>query len=387
MMLHIKNVQIIGENNVFPGELLVKDGKIAEVGAHVPCPEGAEVLDGGGQYLSPGFIDLHVHGGGGYSAMGGKDAVVRMCEAHARYGTTSILPTTLAAPIAQLKTAMDGIREAQSATDNVHILGVHLEGPFLSPNMCGAQSPENILVPDEWDCEDLLSYWDGIKIMGAAPEVKGGMALGELIRKHGAVASVAHSTADYDIAQEAFRNGYSDVTHLYNACTSCHKVGVFRHAGTVEAALVNDDVTTQVIADLRHQPEGVLRLIYKCKGADKMYVITDGLEFAATQMQEGEEFVQENGMAVVYTDGVMLLADRSCLAGSVATCDLLVRNLYKKLGLPLCDCVKMASLTPARVIGIDDHTGKIAAGCDADLLLFDDDVRISAVFVSGKRIA
>ena len=154
----------------------------------------------------------------------------------------------------------------------------------------------------------------------------------------------------------------------------------------MEAALVNDDVTTQVIADLRHQPEGVLRLIYKCKGADKMYVITDGLEFAATQMQEGEEFVQENGMAVVYTDGVMLLADRSCLAGSVATCDLLVRNLYKKLGLPLCDCVKMASLTPARVIGIDDHTGKIAAGCDADLLLFDDDVRISAVFVSGKRI-
>ena len=176
------------------------------------------------------------------------------------------------------------------------------------------------------------------------------------------------------------------MTHLYNACTSCHKIGVFRHAGTVEAALVNDDVTTQVIADLRHQPEGVLRLIYKCKGADKMYVITDGLEFAATQMQEGEEFVQENGMAVVYTDGVMLLADRSCLAGSMATCDLLVRNLYTKLHLPLCDCVKMASLTPARVIGIDDHTGKIAAGYDADLLLFNDDVRISAVFVSGKRV-
>ncbi|HIU35785.1 MAG TPA: N-acetylglucosamine-6-phosphate deacetylase [Candidatus Fimenecus excrementigallinarum] len=385
-MLYIKNVQIIGESEIFPGEVLVKDGKIAEVGAHVPCPGDAEVLDGGGQYLSPGFIDLHVHGGGGYSAMGGRDAVVQMCEAHARCGTTSILPTTLAAPIAQLKTAMDGIREAQSATDNVHILGVHLEGPFLSPDMCGAQSPENILVPDEWDCEDLLSYWDGIKIVGAAPETKGGMALGALIRKHGAVASVAHSTADYDLAQKAFAHGYSDVTHLYNACTSCHKVGVFRHAGTVEAALVNDAVTTQVIADLRHQPEGVLRLIYKCKGPDKMYLITDGLEFAATEMREGEEFVQENGMAVVYSDGVMLLADRSCLAGSVATCDRLVRNLYTKLRLPLCDCVKMASLTPARVVGVDDHTGKIAKGYDADLLLFNEDVEMQAVFVSGKRV-
>lgn len=385
-MLYIHNVRIIGEHEIFPGAVLVKDGKIAEVGAHVPCPEDAEVLDGGGQYLSPGFIDLHVHGGGGYSAMGGRDAVVQMCEAHARYGTTSILPTTLAAPIAQLKTAMDGIREAQSATDNVHILGVHLEGPFLSPDMCGAQSPENILVPDEWDCEDLLSYWDGIKIVGAAPETKGGMALGALIRKHGAVASVAHSTADYDLAQKAFAHGYSDVTHLYNACTSCHKVGVFRHAGTVEAALVNDAVTTQVIADLRHQPEGVLRLIYKCKGPDKIYLITDGLEFAATEMREGEEFVQENGMAVVYSDGVMLLADRSCLAGSVATCDRLVRNLYTKLHLPLCDCVKMASLTPARVVGVDDHTGKIARGYDADLLLFNENVEMQAVFVSGKRV-
>ncbi len=385
-MLLFKNVRIILEEGIKYGEVLADNGKILSVGDAVSAPQGAETVDGCGQYLAPGFIDLHVHGGGGYSAMGGKDAVVKMCEAHARYGTTSILPTTLAAPIAQLKTAIDGIREAQQATQRVHILGVHLEGPFLSPQMCGAQSPENILVPDEWDYEDLLSYWDGIKIVGAAPETAGGMALGRAIVRHGAVASIAHSTADYDIAETAFQNGYSDVTHLYNACTSCHKVGVFRHAGTVEAALVSDTATVQVIADLRHQPAGVLKLIYKCKGADKMYVITDGLEYAALDMQEGEVFTQENGMSVVFEDGVMKLADRSCLAGSVATCDKLVRNLYKTVGLPLCACVKMASTTPARVIGLGNQKGKIEAGFDADLILFDEDIRVSRVFVSGKEI-
>ena len=252
--------------------------------------------------------------------------------------------------------------------------------------MCGAQSPENILVPSEWDYEDLLSYWDGIKIVGAAPETDGGMALGRAIKKHGIVASIAHSTADFDKAEEAFQNGYSDITHLYNACTSCHKIGVFRHAGTVEAALVYDEVTTQIIADLRHQPVGVLKLVFKCKGADKMYLITDGLEYAALDMEEGQTFMQENGMAVCYEDGVMKLADRSCLAGSVATCDRLVRNVYKEVGLPLYTAVKMASLTPANVIGIGDHVGKIAEGYDADLLLFDENVQVSFVMVSGEIV-
>lgn len=385
-MTVFKNVKIIQETEIISGEVAVENGKITAVQPHIVAPQNAEIVDGGGQYLSPGFIDLHVHGGGGYSAMGGKDAVVKMCEAHAKHGTTSILPTTLAAPIEQLKKAIDGIREAQTATSKVHILGVHLEGPFLSPNMCGAQSPESILVPAEEDFEDLLSYWEDIKIVGAAPETAGGMALGKAIRAHGAVASVAHSTADYDMAQTAFQNGYSDVTHLYNACTSCHKVGAFRYAGTVEAALVNDAVSVQVIADLRHQPAGVLRLIYKCKGADKMYVITDALEYAASDLHEDDSFTQENGMSVVYSDGVMLLADRSCLAGSVATCDTLVRNLYKIVGISLCDCVKMASLTPARVVGLDNRKGKIEVGYDADLLLFDENISISAVYVSGKPI-
>ena len=134
-MTIFKNVKIITEKEIVSGEVAVENGKITAVQPQIDTPQSAQIIDGGGRYLSPGFIDLHVHGGGGYSAMGGRDAVVKMCEAHAKHGTTSILPTTLAAPIAQLKTAIDGVREAQAATDRVHILGVHLEGPFLSPNM------------------------------------------------------------------------------------------------------------------------------------------------------------------------------------------------------------------------------------------------------------
>ena len=385
-MLYFKNVQLVLEQEIKQGELLAENGKILSVGERLSAPQDAMVIDGAGQYLSPGFIDLHVHGGGGYSAMGGAEAVKAMCEAHARHGVTSILPTMLAAPVAQLKTAIDGVRAAQRATEHVHILGVHLEGPFLSPDMCGAQSPDNLLSPETCDYEDLLSYWDGIKMVGAAPELSGGMALGKAIARHGAVASVAHSAGDYDTACEAFQNGYSDVTHLYNACTACKKDGLFRRAGTVEAALTTPSVTVQVIADLRHLPVGVLRLIYRCKGADKMYVISDGLEYAAMDLREGEVFTQENGMAVRYEDGVMLLADRSCLAGSVASGDKLVRNLYHEAGIPLPDCVKMASLTPARVLGLDKQKGKLQAGFDADLILFDEQIAVSRVFVSGKEI-
>lgn len=381
-----KNAKIIGENEIFNGEVLTNGKKIVEIAEKINCPEAQEVIDCEGKYLSPGFIDLHVHGGGGYSAMGSVDDVKKMAEAHAKYGTTSILPTTLAAPIEQLKTAIDHIREAQKITDGSNILGVHLEGPFLSPKMCGAQSPENILVPSENDYESLLSYWDGIKIVGAAPETDGGMALGDAIKRHGIVASIAHSSGDYDMAIEALNHGYSDITHLYNACTSCFKIGVFRHAGVVEAALSQDEFTAQVIADLCHLPLGVLKLIYKCKGADKMYLITDGLEYSALQMEDGAEFTQENGMSVVYEDGVMKLSDRSCLAGSVATMQRLVRNMYKEVKLPLEIAVKMASATPANVIGFGSQKGKIKIGYDADLLIFDEQINISCVIVKGKVI-
>lgn len=384
-----KNVKVILENEILEDALVtVENGKIAGIHKSLDITPDMEVIDGEGNYLSPGFIDLHVHGGGGYSAMTGRaQDIIEMSRAHARYGTTSILPTTLAAPIAQLKTAIDGIRAAKEICTCSNILGAHLEGPFFSKKFSGAQNPENLIVPAETDYEDLLDYWNGIRIMGAAPETDGAMELGHALTKRGIVASIAHTAADYDTAMQAVENGYSDVTHLYNACSSCFKVGVFRVAGVVEAALVSDKLTTQVIADLRHQPVGVLKLIYKCKGSDKMYLITDGLEYSAAELEEGQTLMQENGMAFVYEDGVMKLADRSCLAGSAATSNRLVRNMYKTVGVSLCEAVKMMSYTPARVVGLGDSKGKIAEGYDADLLLFDDNIDMKMVMVMGNIVS
>lgn len=385
-MILFKNAKVILEDSIEELMLLVDGGKIVKI-AKETAPGEAEIIDCGGLYLSPGFIDLHVHGGGGISAMC-KDAekITGMCRAHALHGTTSILPTTLAAPVKQLLEVTEHIKKAAEICGCSNILGVHFEGPYLSPESRGAQSADNILSPLKDDPQPLLDCWDKVRIMGVAPEIEGAFELGEKLKAKGIVASVAHTKADYDTAISALDHGFSDVTHIYNACTSCFKRGIFRVAGVVEAALTDDRYTAQVIADLRHLPLGVLKLIYKCKGADKMYVITDGLEFSAAGLKEGEHCVQANGVEAIFEDGVMKVADRSCLAGSAATMDSLVRNMYKAVGAPLTDAVKTASLTPARVIGIDSHKGSIKEGADADLLIFDDDINIKRVMVMGRFI-
>lgn len=386
-MILFKNADVILEDRTERLCVLVDGKKIVKIANDIAVHEGTQVIDCEGLYLSPGFIDLHVHGGGGISAMCcDSEKIKAMARAHALHGTTSILPTTLAAPVNQLLKAAEHIKKAAETCDYGNIVGIHFEGPYLSPENRGAQSADNILSPLKDDPTPLLECWDKVKMMGVAPEIDGAFALGEKLKEKGIVASVAHTKADYDTAIEALDHGFSDVTHLYNACTSCFKRGIFRVAGVVEAALTDDRYTTQVIADLRHLPLGVLKLIYKCKGADKMYVITDGLEFSASDLKDGEVCMQENGVEVVYEDEVMKVADRSCLAGSAATTDRLVRNMYKSVGAPIWDAVKTASATPARVIGIDGEKGYIKEGYDADILLFDDDINIKKVMVMGKMI-
>lgn len=385
-MILFKNANVVLENSIERLSVLVDGDKIIKIGTDITVID-AEEIDCDGLYLSAGFIDLHVHGGGGISCMcRDVDKLKKMCKAHALHGTTSILPTTLAAPVNQLLDVTKYIKKASEECTDANILGVHFEGPYLSPENKGAQSADNILSPLTDDPTPLLECWDKVRIMGVAPEIDGAFQLGEKLAKKGIVASVAHTKADYDTAIQALDHGFSDFTHLYNASSTCFKRGIFRVAGAVEAALVDDRYTTQVIADLRHLPLGVLKLIYKCKGADKMYLITDGLEFSASNLKDGEICMQENGVEVLYEDNVMKLSDRSCLSGSVATMDILVKNVYKEVGVPLTDAVKMASSTPAKVIGIDNAKGHIKQGFDADILLFDDDINIKKVMVMGNFI-
>ncbi len=379
-----KNAKVIFENEIKNVSVLVDNGKIVNIAACID-EKNAEIIDCKGNYLAPGFADIHVHGGGGFSAMSeDPDEIVKMCEAHAYRGTTSIAPTTLAAPVKQLQKAIDNITSAMEKCPMIR--GIHLEGPFISMKMKGAQSPDNILPPTKENYMALLDYSDKIVMMGAAPELDGSFELAEEMKKRGIVASCAHSDCTYEIAEEALEHGFSDVTHLYSACSAMRKNGIFREVGVVEAALANDGYTTQFIADLRHLPAGALKLIYKCKGADKAYCITDGLEYAATDMEEGTVIMQENGLAVVYEDNVMKLADRSCLAGSVATSNILVRNLWKICGIALTEVIKMASTTPLKVIGQDKTKGRIEIGYDSDFVIFDDDVNVKYVCVGDREI-
>ena len=386
-MLVIKNADVIFSDKIRNAVVLCDNGKIKDIVEHYTETADDNVIDANGLYLSPGFIDIHVHGGGNKSAMSTdyKD-IIEMAEAHLKYGTTSIVPTTLASPIEQLKNVTLSIKEASEKSEKANILGLHYEGPYISLKYKGAQSPENILNPTKNPPDELFSLWDKILIMGAAPEEDGCLELGDKLKKRNIVASIAHSAASYEKVEEAVKHGYSDVTHIYNACTSCFKEGIFRVAGVVEAGLAIDEITTQVIGDLRHLPKGLLKLIYKTKGVEKMYLITDGLEFAASDIKENTVYTQENGMGVIFEDGAMKLADRSALAGSVATLKDCVKNMYKTVNIPLYEAVRMASLTPAEVIGFNKTKGKIEKGYDADFVLFDDDINIKTVITNGNII-
>lgn len=380
-----KNCKVIFLQKIRDCIVLAKDGKILDIADRYTEKEDDEVLDCGGLYLSPGFVDIHVHGGGNKSAMSEeRDDIIKMAEAHLKHGTTSIVPTTLAAPLEQLKKSVLTIKSASEKSEIANILGVHLEGPYLNPKYKGAQSVENILNPTVNPPDEIFDLWDKILMMGAAPEEDGCLLLGEKLKKRGITASVAHSAASFEQVEEAVKHGYTDVTHIYNACTSCFKKGVFRTAGVVEAGLVLDSLTTQAIADLKHLPKGVLQLIYKSKGDEKMYLITDGLEFSASDIKENTVYTQENGMSVIYEDGVMKLSDGSALAGSASVLADCVRNMYKTVGVPLYSAVRMATLTPAEVVGYGGTKGKIAKDYDEDIVLFDDEINIKSVIVKGK---
>lgn len=341
-----------------------------------------------GAYAAPGFIDIHVHGGGGVEFMNGNPRqICEGCLAHAKHGTTTILPTTLAANTALTLKMINNVKQAQGKANQFTIAGVHLEGPFLSASQSGAQSPDALSKPSEKLWNVLLNEWEGgVRLVGAAPEISGCLELGDVLRKRKITASIAHSDAEFSNCMAALEHGYTDITHIYSGCSMVHRKNGYRFGGVVEAGLLDDRFTVQIIADGKHLPPELLQLIFKCKGADKISLITDALFAAASEYDEGTILKQANGMEAILEDGVMKLPNRQAFAGSIATMDRLVRNMVQLAGVSINDAVAMATATPARIIGLSDKKGSIKEGYDADIVLLDEKLFIKSVMALGNFI-
>ena len=362
MLTQIINAKILTPQGwMKDGSVIIRDNKILEVTNCDLAVVGAELFDAKGMYVVPGGVEIHVHGGGGRDFMeGSEDAFRTAVAAHMQHGTTSIFPTLSSSTIPMIDAAAETCTKLMNEPDSP-ILGLHLEGHYLNMKMAGGQIPENIKNPDPMEYIPLVEKWDCIKRWDAAPELPGAMQFGKYITAKGILASVAHTQAEYDDIHAGYANGFTHATHFYNAMPGFHKRREYKYEGTVESIYL-------------------LRLIYKVKGVEKACVITDALACAASDSNVAFD------PRVIIEDGVCKLADRSALAGSVATMDRLIRTLVQKAEIPLEDAVRMASETPAKIMNVYDRKGSLQKDKDADILILDENLKIRAVWAMGKLV-
>lgn len=371
------------------GTVLIDEGKIVRVcSGNIDFP-GAQTIDAKNNYVSPGFIDIHTHGGGGHDFMDGTvEAFLEAAKMHALHGTTALVPTTLTAETADLLQTFSVYRQSKKEnTEGAQFLGLHLEGPYFSMNQKGAQDPRYIRLPKKEEYEEILSQSDDIIRWSAAPELEGAMEFGREITRQGILAAIAHTDATSDQVAEALENGFTHVTHLYSGMSGVMRRNAFRYAGVIESAFLFDQLTVEIIADGIHLPPSLLQLIYKQKGPSRIALVSDSMRAAG--MGSGESILGglKDGLKVIVEDGVAKLPDRTAFAGSVATADLLVRNMIRLAGVPLLHAVQMMTSTPAQICRIEDRKGSITTGKDADIVIFDDNIQIKTTIINGRIIA
>lgn len=383
-LLQIVNGEVLTPGGILHnGTVRIADGKIVEISNRRLNTEELPTIDAKGQYVAPGCIDMHVHGGGGHDFMEATpEAFYAIIKAHARYGTTAIYPTLA---VTSPETIHKAIRTCEQVMRSPGIgacvMGLHLEGNYLNMKLKGGQDPNYITLPDPKEYEALLNMTSCIKRWSAAPELEGALDFGRYVSSRGVCVSLAHTEADYKQVKAAFDAGYTHATHFYNAMTSVHKEREYKHEGTIEGIYLTDDMTVELVADGIHVPPAILTLVHKFKGVERTALVTDAMSAAACH-----ESCSVCDPRIIIEDGVCKLADRSALAGSIATANRLIRTLIQQTEIPLIDAVRMASETPARIMGILDKKGTLEEGKDADIIIFDADINIHATLVEGTVV-
>ncbi len=376
-MIFINGRCLIGAD-IQESAVRIDEGRIREIGRDVQPAAHEEVIDLAGDYLVPGFIDIHVHGARGRDTMETTaGAFAAICDYHASGGTTSLLLTTATAPIEQITWVI----EAVAAARHDSIIGVHVEGPFISKEKAGAQRQEFICDPDMMAVEWLAKHSNIVRRVTLAPELPGAFAATSVFAAAGISVSGGHSNAWDEEARGAFECGMRSVTHTFNCMSSSRRRGMERVAGLLEFALSEPEIICELIADGHHVSPTLMRMLYRAKGPGGICLVTDAT--AGAGLPNGTRFSLAGRECVVH-NGVCELADGSALAGSAARMIDLVQIMVRRMGLPLAEAVKMASANPAGVIGLNDR-GVIEDGKRADLVVLSGELEVIRTFVFGKE--
>ena len=361
------------------GSVLINDGKILEVTNSDLAVIGATVIDAKGMYIVPGFISMHSHGGAGYDfTEATPEAFEAIVQAHLKHGATSIFPTLSSTTFDVLRQAATTCEEIMARPDST-VLGLHIEGPYLSERMAGKQWGEYLKAPDPEEYIPFLESTRCVRRWDISPELPGAHDFARYTSGRGILTAITHTEAEYPEIKAAFEAGFTHAAHFYNAMPGFHKRREYKYEGTVESVYLIDGMSVEVIADGVHLPATILKLVYKLKGVENTCLVTDALKYAAYDgPMDDPRYVIE--------DGVCKLADHLTIAGSIASMDRLVQVMVQKAGIPLADAVRMASETPAKVIGVADRKGTLQKGKDADIVILDKDVNVRCVFSHGNIV-
>ncbi len=380
---------VVGENSVYSSGLLVENGKITDCD-YRESTDKLEVMDFSDCYIMPAFFELHAHGGNDFDFIDNtNEAFEGIFKAHLSHGVARLCPTLCTCDFRDMLKFLELCEGKRSYKG---FAGVHLEGPFLSQKMSGAQNLSFLKNPDDYSIASLLEHSEVISRITVAPELEGAFKLAEKMIPKGVSMSIGHSNADAEAVNRAFKQGFNSVTHLYSSCSSRHKIGSRVYGGIIEAALADDNCFVELIGDGHHVSRENLKLTMKCKGIDRVCIVSDAMRAAGSVSPFAEEDspVYESYLGaihpanrVVLEGGVAKLVDRSSFAGSLAIGDTMVKALCEVYGFSICDISKMMSLTPAGLMGLNGY-GQLKAGYNADITVLNRDFETVAVFRDGE---